>query len=256
MPYGAELNIPASAAGPARGERPWTSRSSTACTSRGGGYGITPEPHCTLGDMFVTDPWFTKSYESVRAGMAQYVRDASHASVRCSAARADQRGASSADLRIGDEAQAKGGPWVLGQYAVASDGVDTTLIWQTGAVAGAGAPALRSKMLVSCRPLAAGRSVNGMTAKYATLRNRVSAAQRGILISRQVSGGGLAHQGHTPSTSGSLPSLSVSRSVSSANVRSSRVRRGVGHDSQARLPGDGHQAFLMPDCYLRRTAAV
>jgi len=32
----------------------------------------------------------------------------------------------------------------------------------------------------------------------------VCAAQGGILMSREVSGGGLAHQGHTPSTSGSV----------------------------------------------------
>jgi len=48
--------------------------------------------------------------------------------------------------------------------------------------------------------------MNGITAQYATLRDRVYAAQRGILMSREVSGGGLAHQGHTPSTSGSRPS--------------------------------------------------
>ena len=47
--------------------------------------------------------------------------------------------------------------------------------------------------------------LNGITAKYATLRNRVSAAHRGILMSREVSGGGLAHLGHTPSTSGCPP---------------------------------------------------
>jgi hypothetical protein len=73
---------------------------------------------------------------------------------------------------------------------------------------------------VRCRPLAMCRGLNCITAKYATLRNRISAAQRCILTSREVSGGGLAHQGHTPSTSGSLPSWSVSRALSSANVRS------------------------------------
>ena len=40
---------------------------------------------------------------------------------------------------------------------------------------------------------------HGITANYTTL-NRVSAAQRGNLTSREVSGGGLAHLGHTPST--------------------------------------------------------
>ena len=42
-----------------------------------------------------------------------------------------------------------------------------------------------------CRPLRCVGILNGMTAKYATLQNCVSAAQRGILTSREVSGGGL-----------------------------------------------------------------
>ena len=42
-------------------------------------YEITPELHCSLGDRYTTDPRFTKNYESIRAGMAQYVRDAIHA---------------------------------------------------------------------------------------------------------------------------------------------------------------------------------
>ena len=71
-----------------------------------------------------------------------------------------------------------------------------------------------------CRPLRCVGILNGMTAKYATLQNCISAAQRGILTSREVSGGGLAHQGHTPSTSGSRPSRGVYRALSSANVRS------------------------------------
>jgi len=65
----------------------------------------------------------------------------------------------------------------------------------------------------------------------------VSAGQRAILMSRRVSGGGLAHLGHTPSTSGFSPSRCVSRALSSANVRSRSVRRFVqrgnaGHDLQ------------------------
>ena len=40
---------------------------------------ITEEQHRGLGDRYVTDPQLTKNYESVRAGMAQYVRDAIHA---------------------------------------------------------------------------------------------------------------------------------------------------------------------------------
>jgi len=42
-----------------------------------------------------------------------------------------------------------------------------------------------------CRPLRCVGILNGMTAKYATLQNCISAAQRGILTSREVSGGGL-----------------------------------------------------------------
>jgi hypothetical protein len=52
----------------------------------------------------------------------------------------------------------------------------------------------------------------------------------------EVSGGGLAHQGHTPWTSGSRPERCVRRALSSANVPSRRVRRlwamgrDAGHD--------------------------
>jgi hypothetical protein len=42
-------------------------------------YDITPELHRDLGDRYTTDPRFTKNYENIRAGMAQYVRDAIHA---------------------------------------------------------------------------------------------------------------------------------------------------------------------------------
>jgi len=42
-------------------------------------YDITPEFHRNLGDMYVADPRFTKTYEDIRPGMAQYVRDAIHA---------------------------------------------------------------------------------------------------------------------------------------------------------------------------------
>src|ERR1035437_2182925 len=83
----------------------------------------------------------------------------------------------------------------------------------------------------------------------------VCAAQGGILMLREVSGGGLAHQGHTPSTSGSRPSWSGSRALSSANARSSRVRRGAGHDLHTHPTG---RSSAFPDslCYRRRTAAV
>ncbi|MDQ1537512.1 MAG: MerR family transcriptional regulator, thiopeptide resistance regulator [Actinomycetota bacterium] len=42
-------------------------------------YDITPDFHRNLGDMHVADPRFTKNYEDIRPGMAQYVRDAIHA---------------------------------------------------------------------------------------------------------------------------------------------------------------------------------
>jgi MerR family transcriptional regulator, thiopeptide resistance regulator len=42
-------------------------------------YDITPEFHRNLGDMYIADPRFTKTYEDIKPGMAQYVRDAIHA---------------------------------------------------------------------------------------------------------------------------------------------------------------------------------
>jgi MerR family transcriptional regulator, thiopeptide resistance regulator len=42
-------------------------------------YDITPEFHRNLGDMYVADPRFTKTYEDVAPGLAEYVRDAIHA---------------------------------------------------------------------------------------------------------------------------------------------------------------------------------
>jgi DNA-binding transcriptional MerR regulator len=42
-------------------------------------YDLTPEMHRDLGDMYVADPRFTKVYEAIHPGMAQYVRDAIHA---------------------------------------------------------------------------------------------------------------------------------------------------------------------------------
>jgi DNA-binding transcriptional MerR regulator len=41
-------------------------------------YDLTPEFHRGLGDMYLADPRFTKTYEDMRPGMAQYVRDAIH----------------------------------------------------------------------------------------------------------------------------------------------------------------------------------
>jgi MerR family transcriptional regulator, thiopeptide resistance regulator len=42
-------------------------------------YDLTHEFHRDLGDMYLADPRFTKSYEDIRPGMAQYVHDAIHA---------------------------------------------------------------------------------------------------------------------------------------------------------------------------------
>lgn len=42
-------------------------------------YDLTPEFHRNLGDMYVSDPRFTKTYEDLAPGLAQYVRDAIHA---------------------------------------------------------------------------------------------------------------------------------------------------------------------------------
>ena len=42
-------------------------------------YDTPPERHRSLGDMYIADPRFTKNYEDIRPGMAQYVRDAIHA---------------------------------------------------------------------------------------------------------------------------------------------------------------------------------
>ena len=42
-------------------------------------YDITPEFHRHLGDMYVADPRFTRTYEDVAPGLAGYVRDAIHA---------------------------------------------------------------------------------------------------------------------------------------------------------------------------------
>jgi len=42
-------------------------------------YDLTPDLHRKLGDTYLTDPRSTRNYEGIRAGMAQYVRDAIHA---------------------------------------------------------------------------------------------------------------------------------------------------------------------------------
>ena len=42
-------------------------------------YDLTHEFHRGLGDMYLADPRFTKNYEDLRPGLAQYVHDAIHA---------------------------------------------------------------------------------------------------------------------------------------------------------------------------------
>ncbi len=42
-------------------------------------YDLDHEFHRGLGDMYVADPRFTKTYEDMAPGLAQYVRDAIHA---------------------------------------------------------------------------------------------------------------------------------------------------------------------------------
>ena len=42
-------------------------------------YDLCHEFHRNLGDMYVSDPRFTKTYEDIAPGLAQYVRDAIHA---------------------------------------------------------------------------------------------------------------------------------------------------------------------------------
>ena len=65
-------------------------------------------------------------------------------------------------------------------------------------------------------------------------------------MSREVSGGGLAHPGHTPSTSGSRPSRGVSRALSSANVRNRMVVtvRAVGERDMIGIPTDRDSHLL------------
>jgi MerR family transcriptional regulator, thiopeptide resistance regulator len=54
-------------------------------------YDITPEFHRGLGDMYIADPRFTKTYEDIKPGMAQYVRDAIHANADRAARAAAQQ---------------------------------------------------------------------------------------------------------------------------------------------------------------------
>lgn len=42
-------------------------------------YDCSPQFHRNLADMYVSDPRFTATYDEIRPGMAQYVRDAMHA---------------------------------------------------------------------------------------------------------------------------------------------------------------------------------
>jgi len=51
-------------------------------------YDVPTAMHRGLGDMYVTDPRFTKTYEDLEPGLAQYVRDAIHANADRQDARA------------------------------------------------------------------------------------------------------------------------------------------------------------------------
>jgi hypothetical protein len=42
-------------------------------------YACPPQHHRNLGDMYLSDPRFTATYDEIRPGMAQYVRDAIYA---------------------------------------------------------------------------------------------------------------------------------------------------------------------------------
>jgi hypothetical protein len=42
-------------------------------------YDCPPPVHRNLGDLYISDPRFTATYDEIRQGMAQYVRDAIHA---------------------------------------------------------------------------------------------------------------------------------------------------------------------------------
>jgi hypothetical protein len=72
-------------------------------------------------------------------------------------------------------------------------------------------------------------------------RSHVCAAQRSILMSREVSGGGLAHMGYTSSTSGSPPEASLlHRAPRHVKRRASRAVTRLGDHVDSRS-GDGEQ---------------
>src|SRR5680860_616736 len=64
---------------PATGERAMAAAEAHRLHIQHRFYDITPEFHRSLGDMYVADPRFTKTYEDIKPGMAQYVREAIHA---------------------------------------------------------------------------------------------------------------------------------------------------------------------------------
>ena len=51
----------------------------TVCTSTGGSTTSTTSSTVDSRDMYIADPRFTKTYEDLAEGLAQYVRDAIHA---------------------------------------------------------------------------------------------------------------------------------------------------------------------------------
>jgi MerR family transcriptional regulator, thiopeptide resistance regulator len=54
-------------------------------------YELTPEFHRGLGDMYLADPRFTKTYEDQAPGLAKYVRDAIHANADRASRDADEQ---------------------------------------------------------------------------------------------------------------------------------------------------------------------
>ena len=64
---------------PATGERAMDAAEAHRLHIQDRFYDVTPEFHRGLGDMYIADPRLTKTYEDIKAGMAQYVRDAIHA---------------------------------------------------------------------------------------------------------------------------------------------------------------------------------
>jgi DNA-binding transcriptional MerR regulator len=76
---------------PATGERAMDAAEQHRLQIHNHFYDLTPEFHRNLGDMYLADPRFTKNYEDIAPGLAQYVCDAIHANAdRAARAAGDQ----------------------------------------------------------------------------------------------------------------------------------------------------------------------